>query len=301
MNEPILSLCLPTNGVIEWVFPVLDSIYNQNADLNMFEIIVTDNGDNKEFENKMLRYKENHSNLIYKKTTSYMFYNQLDALKLANGKYLKFVNHRGLFVDGALEKMIELVCKNEENKPVIFFGNGVLKDNVYKLKNFDDFVSTIGHLASWTTGVGIWKDDYDKIPENIKIDKISPHSCILFSERHKDEYLIDNSIFSKEIVVDQSKKGTYDLFKGFAVEEITITLNLFIDGDISANTFKKVKNDYKKFVADLYWQYIIEKRPCSYDLFGFEDAMGIFFTKKEIIFEVILLILNKIKNKIVRG
>lgn len=301
MNEPILSLCLPTNGVIEWVFPVLDSIYNQNADLNMFEIIVTDNGDNKEFENKMLRYKENHSNLIYKKTTSYMFYNQLDALKLANGKYLKFVNHRGLFVDGALGKMIELVCKNEENKPVIFFGNGVLKDNVYKLKNFDDFVSTIGHLASWTTGVGIWKDDYDKIPENIKIDKISPHSCILFSERHKNEYLIDNSIFSKEIVVDQSKKGTYDLFKGFAVEEITITLNLFIDGDISANTFKKVKNDYKKFVADLYWQYIIEKRPCSYDLFGFEDAMGIFFTKKEIIFEVILLILNKIKNKIVRG
>lgn len=301
MNEPILSLCLPTNGVIEWVFPVLDSIYNQNVDLNMFEIIVTDNGDNKEFENKMLRYKENHSNLIYKKTTSYMFYNQLDALKLANGKYLKFVNHRGLFVDGALEKMIKLVCKNEENKPVIFFGNGVLKDNVYKLKNFDDFVSTIGHLASWTTGVGIWKDDYDKIPENIKIDKISPHSCILFSERHKNEYLIDNSVFSKEIVVDQRKKGTYDLFKGFAVEEITITLNLFINGDISANTFKKVKNDYKKFVADLYWQYIIEKRPCSYDLFGFEDAMGIFFTKKEIIFEVILLILNKIKNKIVRG
>lgn len=301
MNEPILSLCLPTNGVIEWVFPVLDSIYNQNVDLNMFEIIVTDNGDNKEFENKMLRYKENHSNLIYKKTTSYMFYNQLDALKLANGKYLKFVNHRGLFVDGALEKMIKLVCKNEENKPVIFFGNGVLKDNVYKLKNFDDFVSTIGHLASWTTGVGIWKDDYNKIPENIKIDKISPHSCILFSERHKNEYLIDNSVFSKEIVVDQRKKGTYDLFKGFAVEEITITLNLFINGDISANTFKKVKNDYKKFVADLYWQYIIEKRPCSYDLFGFEDAMGIFFTKKEIIFEVILLILNKIKNKIVRG
>ena len=85
------------------------------------------------------------------------------------------------------------------------------------------------------------------------------------------------------------------------VPQTSITLNLFINGDISANTFKKVKNDYKKFVADLYWQYIIEKRPCSYDLFGFEDAMGIFFTKKEIIFEVILLILNKIKNKIVRG
>lgn len=112
--------------------------------------------------------------------------------------------------------------------------------------------------------------------------------------------MIDNSIFSQEIEVDQSKKGTYDLFKAFAVEEITITLNLFIDGDITADTFKKVKKDYKRFVADLYWQYIIEKRPCSYALSGFDDAMGIFYSKKEIRTEVFRLLLKKIITKIVR-
>ena len=197
--------------------------------------------------------------------------------------------------------MIKLICENERTKPVIFWGNGVLKEKQYKLDSFDDFVSTIGHLASWTTGVGIWKEDYDKIPKDMKIDKISPHSCILFSERHKNEYLIDNSIFSQEIEVDQSKKGTYDLFKAFAVEEITITLNLFIDGDITADTFKKVKKDYKRFVADLYWQYIIKKRPCSYNLSGFDDAMGVFYRKKEIKVEVLLLLLKKIIAKIVRG
>lgn len=300
MKEPIISLCLPTNGVIEWVFPVLDSIYAQNVDQNLYEIIVTNNGNNEEFENKLLHYQTNHTNIIYKKTTAFMFYNQLEALKLANGKYLKFINHRGLFTEGALRNMIELVCDNETTKPVIFFGNGVLKEKQYELENFDDFVSTIGHLASWTTGVGIWKEDYDKIPKDIKIDKISPHSCILFSERHKSKYLIDNSIFSQEIEVDQSKKGTYDLFKAFAVEEITITLNLFIDGDITADTFKKVKKDYKRFVADLYWQYIIEKRPCSYALSGFDDAMGIFYSKKEIRTEVFRLLLKKIITKIVR-
>lgn len=301
MKEPIISLCLPTNGVIEWVFPVLDSIYAQNVDQNLFEIIVTNNGNNVEFENTMLEYQANHSNIIYKKTTAFMFYNQLEALKLANGKYLKFVNHRGLFTKDSLNRMIKLVCENERTKPVIFWGNGVLKEKQYKLDNFDDYVSTLGHLASWTTGVGIWKEDYDKIPEDVKIDKISPHSCVLFSERHKSEYLIDNSIFSQEIEVDQSKKGTYDLFKAFAVEEITITLNLFIDGDITADTLKKVKKDYKKFVADLYWQYIIEKRPCSYDLSGFNDAMGIFYSKKEIKIEVLLLLFRKIITKIMRG
>lgn len=301
MKEPIISLCLPTNGVIEWVFPVLDSIYAQNVEQDLYEIIVTNNGNNEEFENKMLEYQVNHSNVIYKKTTAFMFHNQLEALKLANGKYLKFVNHRGLFTKGSLNRMIKLVCENERIKPVIFWGNGVLKEKQYKLDSFDDFVSTIGHLASWTTGVGIWKEDYDKIPEDIKIDKISPHSCILFSERHKSKYLIDNSIFSQEIEVDQRKKGTYDLFKAFAVEEITITLNLFIDGAITADTLKKVKKDYKRFVADLYWQYIIKKRPCSYDLSGFNDAMGIFYSKKEIKIEVLLLLLKKIITKIVRA
>lgn len=301
MNEPIVSLCLPTNGIIEWVFPVLDSIYAQSVDQNLYEIIVTNNGNNEEFENRMFEYQAKHSNITYKKTTAFMFYNQLEALKLANGKYLKFVNHRGLFTKDSLNRMIKLICENERTKPVIFWGNGVLKEKQYKLDSFDDFVSTIGHLASWTTGVGIWKEDYDKIPKDMKIDKISPHSCILFSERHKNEYLIDNSIFSQEIEVDQSKKGTYDLFKAFAVEEITITLNLFIDGDITADTFKKVKKDYKRFVADLYWQYIIKKRPCSYNLSGFDDAMGVFYRKKEIKVEVLLLLLKKIIAKIVRG
>lgn len=40
MNNPIVSLCMPTNGVAEWVFPVLDSIYNQGCDNNLFEIVL---------------------------------------------------------------------------------------------------------------------------------------------------------------------------------------------------------------------------------------------------------------------
>ena len=42
----LISLCMPTNGVIEWVFPVLDSIFGQGVDDNLYEVVVTDNGDN---------------------------------------------------------------------------------------------------------------------------------------------------------------------------------------------------------------------------------------------------------------
>lgn len=298
MQEPIISLCLPTNGVIEWVFPVLDSIYKQDVDNELFEVIVTNNGENEEFDSLMRSYESKHDNLIYKKTTAYMFYNQLEALKLASGKYFKFVNHRGLFTEGALKHMIDIVAANQIDKPVIYFSNGVLKENRYKLCNFDQFISTLKRYVSWTTGVGIWKSDYDKIGEDIKVDKISPHSCILFSKRKAQNYLIENFLFSKDIEADQSKKGAYDLFKAFAVEEITIALNLYIDGDILAETFKQVKKDYKKFVADLYIDFVIRKEPCSYDLSGFNDSMGIFFTKSEMRAEIFKRFISRVINKL---
>ena len=47
-----LSLCIPTNGIVEWVFPALDSIYAEGVDNERFEVIVTDNGKNEDFKVK---------------------------------------------------------------------------------------------------------------------------------------------------------------------------------------------------------------------------------------------------------
>ena len=40
MSNPVLSLCMPTNGVSEWVFPVLDSVYSQGCKNADFEVIL---------------------------------------------------------------------------------------------------------------------------------------------------------------------------------------------------------------------------------------------------------------------
>ena len=282
-NKPVISLCLPTNGVSEWVFPTLDSIYSQNIENSLFEIIVTDNGNNDDFYVKMQNYLKNHENLTYKKTNAYMFENQLEALKLASGLFFKFVNHRYLFTENSLKQLIDIVNENKDNKPVIFFSNGVLDEELYELNNFDDFVRNLGRFASWTTGVGIWKDDYIKIPKDVKIDKISPHSCILFSERKKTKYLINIFKFCEELNVGHANKGSYDLFKTFGIEEFLITLNLYLDGDISAKTLKYIKEDYSYFVSQLYCDYYLEKKPCSYNLNGFNDSMDIFLNKKTVI------------------
>ena len=228
-----------------------------------------------------------------------MFHNQLESLKLATGEYLKLINHRAILIDGSIEKMLRIIKENVVEKPSMYFSNGVLKKN-YTVNTFDEYVYYLGVYASWTTGVGIWKTDYDALPDNIRIDKISPHSCILFANRNKSEYKIINDVFCKEIEKDHSKKGLYDLFKAFGVEELTVTQNLFIDGDISAATLKKVKKDYRDFVANLYFQFVIMKKPCSYDLSGFNDAMGIYYNRFDIIMRAYILVLKAIIIKILR-
>ena len=65
MSKPIVSLCMPTNGVIDWVFPVLESIYNQNVNNELFEVVITDNGNNAEFKKSIKEYLQTHINIVY--------------------------------------------------------------------------------------------------------------------------------------------------------------------------------------------------------------------------------------------
>ncbi len=101
-----ISLCIPTNGVSEWAFPVLDSIYNQGVSEELFEVIVTDNGKNMIFREEMLQYAENKKNMIYRVTDAPLFLNEIEAYKSAGGKFIKFINHRTILLAGALKQLI---------------------------------------------------------------------------------------------------------------------------------------------------------------------------------------------------
>ena len=86
-----------------------------------------------------------------------------------------------------------------------------------------------------------------------------------------------------EIDTDHSKKGKYDLYKAFAVDEFIITINLYRDGDISIETLRMVKESYREFLKVLYCDFNLLKMPCSYDLEGFEAYIDIFFDKEDIV------------------
>lgn len=301
MNNPIVSLCMPTNGVIEWVFPVLESIYKQECDNEEFEIVITDNGNNKEFKEKIMKYNKSHSNLHYFETEALPFINEIESYKRANGQLIKFVNHRTKLVEGALKRLIEIVKNNGDTKPIIYYANGVLEKEkkAFTYNTFDEFVKNLSFWSSWSTGMTIWKEDFERLPDDVSdFNELFPHTNVLFAERNRGKYIIDNTVIFDEMPQGKKPKGDYDLFYAFGVEYPSIILDLYRCGNIAVDTFKSVLNENLGFLVNLYISYFIRKQYCSYDLNGLSDMYGIFYTKYQLKKKIPHILLKKIIKKI---
>lgn len=283
MNDYLLSLCIPTYGVEEWVFPVLDSIYSQGIDETLYEVVVTDNGNNENFKNRARKYAESHENFVYKETQSFSFLNEIDSYKIASGKFIKFINHRTLMLPGALQKLLSFVMQNEETKPCVYFSNGVLKfKGIKEFSTFDEYVLNLSYFSSWSTGMAFWKEDFERIDAQEQFNELFPHTNILFHERKKTKYIINNEVLLEELPTNGIAKGKYDLFFAFAVEYVAIILSLLRSGDITVATFEDVKDKNLSFLANLYIDYVFLKRECSYDLSSLKESIKVFYSGRKL-------------------
>lgn len=298
-----VSLCMPTNGVVEWVFPVLESIYAQGIDNDLFEVVITDNGNNAVFKKKIKRYLLHHNNIIYVETKASAFINEIEAYKKANGKLLKFVNHRTILVRGALGRLIKFVQENEKDKPIVYFSNGVLgiEKRQHIFNSFDQFVKKLSYWSSWSTGMTIWREDFIRLPKDIThFNELFPHTNVLFNERQRKKYIIDNSVIFDEIPPGKKPKGNYDLFFAFGIEYPWILSSLLENGDISTNTFKYIKKNNGEFIAELYYTHVIRKQYCSYDLSGFNNMCGVFYSKSYILYKAYSMGVKNLIKKVIR-
>lgn len=295
-NSPVLSLCIPTNGVIEWVFPVLDSIYSQGVNEEDYEVIVMDNGNNNEFCEMMTAYVKDYHNLIYKKTEAYEFLSEIEAYKAAKGLFIKFINHRTKLKEGALKYFIDFIKKNEKDRPVVYFSNGILSRNidVCTMNSFDEFVRRLSYWSSWSTGMAFWKDDFEAITNLDSCNYLFPHTAILFARRDANKYIVDNTELLDEIPTGEIPKGRYNLFNAFAVEYPAIITDLYREKSISIETLLIVKKENLQFLSTLYFDYIIRKNPCSYDLSKSNESINVFYSKAMVYKKIVKLIIKKI-------
>lgn len=247
-KETLLSICIPTNGIVEWVIPVIESIYAQGVDNSLFEVVITDNGGKQDLAEAVRKYS--YDNFHYYQTTAQGFTNQIDAFERCSGVFCKMLNHRSKMLPGSIEKILDIVRKYRDKKPILYFAEGHAEGGEYiECTNTDEFVQSMGAWVSWSAGTGAWRSDIKEL-RNRRTNKMFPHVVFLFELRKESRYVIWNGKY--EQMADETNKGGYDLFKTFAVDLLDIINDLRKDKKISIRTFLYFKKNLAFLLKDLY-------------------------------------------------
>ncbi len=269
-----LSICIPTNGIYEWMKPVMESILSQKADPSEYEIVVSDNGDHEDFKDYMRRIAAENGNVTYCESKSQGFLNQVDAFRMASGRFIKFLNHRFTLREGAVEEFIRISKEFHEERPQLYFTNGSLgKEKLYRFTAFDNYVKKLGFYSSWSGGVAFWKDD--PIPTEVS-SSFFPHLEMVLNPKKK-AYVIENSTLMDEIPSDSTRKGSYNLFEAFAVDYYEYYVRMRDAALISDAALKDFKNKLALYLSSLYCDFVVNQTPCSYQLDGCDEYISKYF------------------------
>lgn len=276
-NQPILSLCIPTNGAVEWILPVIESIYSQGYDNSKFEVVITDNGK----DSQLSKYieKMEYPNLRYRKTTDDGFLNLVTCLKEGKGLFCKMINHRSVMLPESITNMVELVEMYKSTQPIIYMadGNAKIDSELLECADTDAFVRNLSYWCSWSAGIGFWQKDIPQI-DHIELNDMFPNASILFGIRQNSKYVIWNKKYEK--MEDDAGKGGYDLFRTFGVTLLDIINDLKKRNRISEVTFKVFKEDLYYFLCSLYLNEVVLPTRHTYIIQNIAESMNVYYNRK---------------------
>lgn len=273
-NQPLLSLCIPTNGAVDWVLPVINSIYSQGYDNDKFEVVITDNGIDSQLSTEIKKMQL--SNLRYIQTKEEGFLNLVACLKEGRGLFCKMINHRSVLLPGSIATIVSIIERYRDIKPIIYCADARLASNKSHIecKNLDEFLYHLHYWSSWSAGIGFWKTDIDLI-DNVKLDSMFPNVSLLFEIRQNSKYVIWNKAYQN--MCDDAGKGGYDLFKTFAVNFLDIINNLRIRRRISDQTFLYVKDKLFGFLCEQYLHEFILPTKHTFIIKDIKQSMEIYY------------------------
>lgn len=277
MSKPLLSICIPTNGVSKWILPTLDAIYSQQVDLSLYEVVITDNGVNSTLSQDLGLYK--YSNLHYVKTSDSGFLNLVTSLKCGSGILRKMLNHRSIIVPGTIERWLCLVENYKKTKPILYFSDFRLKKGgCIECENLDSFIENLSYWSSWSAGLSIWDIDADRI-DVIKLNEMFPNTSLLFNIREKTEYVICDEKYQD--MQDETGKGGYDLFHTFSVTYLDILSDLRIHKRISEKTFSFVKKELKGFLSMWFRTLLYNHDKYTFVNSDVKQSFSIYYSEKD--------------------
>lgn len=300
-KQPLLSLCIPTNGAVEWILPVVESIYSQEYAIEKFEVVITDNGKNSQLPGHIK--KMDYPNLRYMQTTDEGFMNLVACIKEGRGLFCKMINHRSVMLPGSIASMVDLIEQYKDEQPIIYCADGVarIKGESMNCKDTDEFVRNLSYLCSWSAGIGFWQKDLPRM-DVVEKNHMFPNTSLLFEIRENPSYVIWNKKFQN--MGDESGKGGYDLFNTFGVVLLDILNGLRERNRITTRTFVQIKRDLFQYLRQLYTNEVVLPTKRTFIIRDIEESMGVYYGRyyywKMIIIARVLTPLSFLKKYVLK-
>jgi len=274
----LISICIPTYNRADLLENTLNSIFNQNANSNYFEVVISDNCSTDRTEEVVAKFLSVHSNINYTKLPSTIGAdnNIVNSLKNGKGQFLKLCNDTALFEYKSINTIIDIIRKNNVVKPIIFFSNSYKKQICKYGESFNSFINANSFLTTSILAIGIWKEDYDNL-NNIQDAfeyKLPALNLIRKNFEQKSNFLIfNNKIFSVQYVPN---KGGYNIIEVFVTNYLGIVLKKeFNNNNLKLWVFEIEKlKVLLKFVAP--WMKLL-KKPNPGFTFSIEGAYNKLF------------------------
>lgn len=275
----LVSICIPCFKRLEQVKATLESIYIQNADvpLSDYEVIISDNDPDQELKSILSDYLEK-PNFKYIPTKCEGFMNSFYALSYGQGNLLKLHNSQNIIRPGMLAEIIKQSVESCDDKPLIYHSNGFLnKYSISKYNSFDTFMTGLSYWSSWSGGMTIWKDDFEKIKDTTDLNPLFPHTSLFLTQFWKKNFLIDDrKIYEVQRVPHRSG---HNKFEAFTIHYPSL-INQCCKKNHITNQCKELifKKIYKEFIPTLLFNKYIVKTE-SFDASEFKENCKKFFPK----------------------
>lgn len=306
MTQPLVSICIPCFGRVEYVRNTLKSIYESNNEvpLDMYEVVISDNDPQQSVKSLLPSF--DYPNLRYFYSDCEGFMNSYYVLTYAKGAFLKLHNSQFKFREGTLKHLIHEVKSIIDEKPLVFYSNGMIYSGKSEFfDSFDKFFFRLSYWPSWSNGFSIWKEDFDAI-KNISLNQLFPHSSLFITQHSKSAFVVNDCYwFDSQRVYG---RGGHNKFKAFTIDFPSLVDECYTNKWISQTTKNHVLNGILiKFLPSLLFNKYIARIE-NFEIDGYRENIKKYFPKGSywltwfllltVPFEVIhrRLFLNRISN-----
>lgn len=242
--RPLLSICIPTYNRAEHLRHTLASITSQPPFLNTeeVEIIISDNNSAdhtaavaQEYINRFgskIKYFCNEKNIG--------FDNFEKSMSLANGEFLKLNNDTLSICAGGLEKMLNLIKANIEERPVLFF-HILREEGQVSCNNLNEFFEEVSYYNTWIASFGLWREEFfgNNFFRDYNYTQIPQSYVLLHFIANGKRAVVCEGAFLKPAM--PKNKGGYNIAEVFGKNYLIILKEFVENGFLSKKVYEKEK------------------------------------------------------------